>query len=85
MMSFVEDGSRPFDYVERLQDGPDGFEARIVRIAAGLPFDATVIMPLGAVPADTVDAEPVGDHAVLHHATPDLAAAEDWVLAWANR
>lgn len=85
MMAFVEDGSRPFDFVERLEAAPMGFRAWIIRMAAGLPYDATVVMPISMVPADTPDMEPAGDHAVLHHMSVDLAEAEDWVLAWANR
>ncbi|OZG58024.1 MULTISPECIES: hypothetical protein [Bifidobacterium] len=84
MLSFIEDNSHPFDYVERLEGVPEGVEARVVRIAPDLPFDAMVAMPADRVPAD-VEAEPVGNHVVIHHAFPDLGPAEDWVVAWVNR
>ena len=45
MLSFIEDNSHPFDYVERLEGVPEGVEARVVRIAPDLPFDAMVAMP----------------------------------------
>ncbi|MBT1170137.1 MULTISPECIES: hypothetical protein [Bifidobacterium] len=83
-MMFIKDNTHPFDYAERLSGCPSGFEARIVRFTKELPFNATVIMPPNKVPAD-VDFELVGNHAVLHHMTPDLGAAEDWTMAWACR
>lgn len=84
MLSFVEDGSRPFDYLERLEGVPEGVSARIVRMGPDLPFDATVVMPAGRVPRDS-GAEVVGANAVLHHAFPDLGSAQDWLMAWACR
>ncbi|KFI51749.1 hypothetical protein [Bifidobacterium biavatii] len=84
MISFIEDNNNPFDHTERLIGMPEGVEARIVRIAPGLPFIATIIMPIDRVPEDA-EGERVGTNIVMHHASPDLADAQDWAIAWASR
>lgn len=84
MLNFIEDDTRPFDYFERLEGMPDGFRARVVRIAPSLPFDAAVIMPSKLIPGDT-DAERSCDSAVLNRAFPDLGSAQDWIMAWVCR
>lgn len=84
MLSFVEDDTRPFDYLERLEGAPEGYSARIVRLAPKLPFDATIIMPSKFVPADA-GAEESCDNAVLNRSFPDLGSAQDWLMAWACR
>ena len=84
MFNLIEDDTRPFDYLERIGNAPIGTSARIVRIAGGLPFDATVILPANQVPAD-VNGEHVGDNIVMHRKFDNLACAEDWLIAWLNR
>lgn len=84
MFSIIKDDSRPFDLLERMSGLPDGFDARIVRLAPGLRFDATLVLPSRVVP-DDVDCERSCANAVVHRSFDDLASAQDWIMAWADR